>query len=173
MGRHPSAEGNYLGASYRQRNVRRHNANDTGDRVGRPVGQCRSGGSAAEIYFPALLNDRQEDLASFDQRRAARETRGHRRLGIRAYGLRRGDRSARAGEREVRVPGEVGHRPAVGARALSDRKAREPWIPAFAGMTIMNAKPLTYKGYSSATAAKGGKPVSIQPQFGDVARVLF
>ena len=31
---------------------------------------------------------------------------------------------ARAGEGEVRVPGEVGHRPAVGARALSHREAR-------------------------------------------------
>src|SRR6202048_3001115 len=76
----------------------------------------------------ALLNERQEDLAFFDERiekGAGRETRGHRRLGIRAYGLRRGDPSARAGEGEVRVPGQVGHRPAVGARALSDREIRE------------------------------------------------
>src|SRR5690349_3699481 len=56
---------------------------------------------------------------------AGRETRGDRRLGVRAYGLRRGDPGTRAGEREVRIPGQVGHRPAVRARALSDRKARE------------------------------------------------
>jgi hypothetical protein len=47
--------------------------------------------------FAALLNERQEDLAFFDHREGAgRETRGDRRFGIRAYGLRRGDRSARA-----------------------------------------------------------------------------
>src|ERR1700731_1862676 len=39
--------------------------------------------------------------------------------------LRRGDPSARAGEREIRIPGQMGNRPAVGARALSDRKIRE------------------------------------------------
>src|SRR3984893_19247955 len=32
---------------------------------------------------------------------------------------------ARAGEQEMRVPGPVGHRPAVRARALSDRKIRK------------------------------------------------
>ena len=40
--------------------------------------------------FAALLIERQEDLAFFDQRieeGAGRETRGDRRLGIRAYGL--------------------------------------------------------------------------------------
>src|SRR3984893_17359231 len=76
----------------------------------------------------ALLIERQEDLAFFDQRieeGAGRETRGDRRLGIRAYGLRRGDPSARAGQRGLGVPGQLGHRPAVGARALSDREIRE------------------------------------------------
>ena len=53
------------------------------------------------------------------------ETRGDRRLGIRAYGLRRGDPSARAVEPEIRIPGQMGHRPAIGARALSDREIRE------------------------------------------------
>src|ERR1700720_3282777 len=48
-----------------------------------------------------------------------------RRLAIRAYGLRRGDRSARAVEREIRVLDPLGRRPAVGARALSDREIRE------------------------------------------------
>jgi hypothetical protein len=52
--------------------------------------------------FAALLNERKEDLTFF--RRAHREGlvakfEGDRRLGIRAYGLRRGDPSARAGER--------------------------------------------------------------------------
>src|SRR5260370_21282375 len=31
----------------------------------------------------------------------------------------------RAGEREIRIPSQMGHRPAIRARALSDRKARE------------------------------------------------
>ena len=78
--------------------------------------------------FEALLKERQDDLAFFDERiekGLRREARGHRRLRVRAHGLRRGDRGARAGEGEVRVPGEVGHRPAVRARALSDREARE------------------------------------------------
>jgi asparaginyl-tRNA synthetase len=52
--------------------------------------------------FATLLNERQEDLQRVEK---GCETRGHRRLGIRAHGLRRGDPSARAGEREAR------HRP--------------------------------------------------------------
>src|SRR6202011_897425 len=78
--------------------------------------------------FAALLNESQEDLAFFDQRiekGLVAKTRRDRRLGIRAYGLRRGDRSAQVREREIRVPGQVGRRPAVGARALSDREIRE------------------------------------------------
>ncbi len=63
-------------------------------------------------------------------RRADREGAGgeagrDRQLRIRAHGLRRGDRGAGAGQGEVRIPGEVGHRPAVGARALSHREARQ------------------------------------------------
>src|ERR1700730_15187422 len=80
----------------------------------------------------ALLIERQEDLAFFDQRiekGAGRETRGDRRLGIRAYGLRRGDPSARAGQRGLGVPGQLGHRPAVGARArLTEKYAKKPVI---------------------------------------------
>jgi aspartyl/asparaginyl-tRNA synthetase len=46
--------------------------------------------------FAALLNDRQEALAFCDQRieGAGHETRGDRRLRIRAYGLRRGNPGA-------------------------------------------------------------------------------
>jgi aspartyl/asparaginyl-tRNA synthetase len=47
--------------------------------------------------FAALLNERQEDLAFLrpaDREGAHCETGGDRRLGIRAYGLRRGNRSA-------------------------------------------------------------------------------
>jgi aspartyl/asparaginyl-tRNA synthetase len=61
--------------------------------------------------FAALLNEGQEDLAFFDQRiekGLVAKTRGDRRLRIRAHELRRGDRGARAGEREIRVPGQVG-----------------------------------------------------------------
>jgi hypothetical protein len=43
--------------------------------------------------FAALLNERQEDLVLFREG-AGREARGDRRVGIRAYGLRRGDPSA-------------------------------------------------------------------------------
>jgi tRNA synthetases class II (D, K and N) len=75
--------------------------------------------------FAALLTEREEDLAFFDQRiekGLVAKLEGDCRLGIRAHGLPRGDRSARAVEREIRIPGPVGHRPAVGARALSHRE---------------------------------------------------
>src|SRR5258708_8184775 len=83
--------------------------------------------SNRKLHFAALLNEGQKISPSSTAHRegAGREARGDRRLGIRAYGLRRGDRSARARQREIRIPGQVGHRPGVGARALSDRKARE------------------------------------------------
>src|SRR5712672_2493440 len=73
--------------------------------------------------FAALLNERQEDLAFFDQRierGLVAKLEGivgsefvHMDYGEAIHALERG-------EREVRVPGRVGHRPAVGARALSD-----------------------------------------------------
>jgi hypothetical protein len=37
----------------------------------------------------------------------------------------------------------------------------------------MGAKPLICAEYSSVPAGKGGKSVSVQPQLGDVARVLL
>ena len=99
-----------------------------GDRVRRPLGRCDAGGRAAEVH----LRDAAEGTAGgsrllrrADREGAGGEARGDRRLRVRAHGLRRGDRGARAGEGEVRVPGEVGHRPAVGARALSHREARQ------------------------------------------------
>jgi hypothetical protein len=78
--------------------------------------------------FAALLNERQEDLAFFDQRierGLVAKLEGivgsefvHMDYGEAIHALERG-------EREVRVPGRVGHRPAVGVRALSDREIRE------------------------------------------------
>ena len=78
--------------------------------------------------FAALLNERQEDLAFFDERiekGLVAKLEGivgsefvHMDYGGAIQVLERG-------EREVRVPGRVGHRPAVGARALSDREIRE------------------------------------------------
>src|SRR5271169_6397220 len=94
----------------------------------RPLGQCGPRRSAAQIHLCGITQrkaGRPRLLRPADREGAGREARGDRRLGIRAYGLRRGDRSARTREREIRVPGQVGHRPAVGARAVSDRKARE------------------------------------------------
>ena len=64
-------------------------------------------------------------------RRAHRQGRDRQLEGIvesrvRAHGLHRGDRaSCEALEAEVRVPGEVGHRPADRARALPHREARQ------------------------------------------------
>ena len=78
--------------------------------------------------FRTVLDERADDMAFFEERDRKgrdREAARHRRLGVRAHGLRRGDPRPRAVEAEVRVPGEVGHRPAIGARALSGREARE------------------------------------------------
>jgi asparaginyl-tRNA synthetase len=81
--------------------------------------------------FAALLNERQEDLAFFDQRierGLVAKLEGivgsefvHMDYGEAIHALERG-------EREVRVPGRVGHRPAVGVRALSDREIREKTV---------------------------------------------
>ena len=64
-------------------------------------------------------------------RRAHRQDVHHaprdvRRIELRADDLHRGDRGPGEVGQEVRVPGEVGHRPAVRARALPDRGARRP-----------------------------------------------
>jgi hypothetical protein len=78
-----------------------------------------------------LLNDREEDFAFFDQQveKGLRETRGHRRLGIRAYGLRRGDRGARTVERETRVPGQLGvDLQSEHERYLTGKYAKKPRI---------------------------------------------
>ena len=81
-----------------------------------------------QYTFSVLLNERQEDLAFFDER----IEKG---LLAKLEGIVGSEfvhmdyaeaiSGARAGEREVRVPGQVGHRPAVGARALSDREAHQ------------------------------------------------
>ena len=81
-----------------------------------------------KYVFKALLDERPDDMAFFDERiekGVDREAPGHRRLAVRAHGLRRGHQDARERQGEVRVPGEMGHRPAVGARALPHRAARE------------------------------------------------
>jgi asparaginyl-tRNA synthetase len=57
--------------------------------------------------FAALLNERQEDLAFFGERikkGLVAKNRGHRRLGIRAYGLRRGDPSAQRAKEKFEFP---------------------------------------------------------------------
>ena len=78
--------------------------------------------------FAALLNERQEDLAFFDQR----IEKG---LLAKLEGIVGSEfvhmdyseaiQSARAVEPEIRIPGQMGHRFAIGARALSDREIRE------------------------------------------------
>ena len=81
-----------------------------------------------KFTFETLLKERQDDLAFFDERiekGLVAKLQGIVASRVRAHGLRRGDRGAGAGQREVRVPGQVGHRPAVGARALSHREARQ------------------------------------------------
>jgi aspartyl/asparaginyl-tRNA synthetase len=82
--------------------------------------------------FAALLSERQEDLAFFDQRiekGLVAKLEGTRRLGIRAYGLRRGDPSARAGEREIRIPGQWGiDLQSEHERYLTEKYAKKPVI---------------------------------------------
>ena len=81
-----------------------------------------------KFTFETLLKERAEDLAFFDERiekGLVAKLEGIVVIRIRAHGLRRGDLGARTGEGEVRVPGEVGHRPAIRARALSHREARQ------------------------------------------------
>ncbi|MEI9929570.1 MAG: amino acid--tRNA ligase-related protein [Rhizomicrobium sp.] len=66
----------------------------------------------------ALLNERAEDLAFFDERvekGPRRETRRHRQFRIRAHGLYRRYQGAGDVVREVRLSGALGHRHAVGA----------------------------------------------------------
>jgi asparaginyl-tRNA synthetase len=67
--------------------------------------------------FAALLNERQEDLALFDQRT-------EKRLVAELKGIV-GSEFAHMDYREAIHVLEVGHRPAVGARALSGRKIRQ------------------------------------------------
>ena len=79
--------------------------------------------------FAALLNERQEDLAFFDQRISRRgwlrnsSGSSAREFVHMDYGeaIQVLERS----KREIRVPGPLGRRPAVGARALSDREIRQ------------------------------------------------
>jgi hypothetical protein len=89
---------------------------------GRSLGQCGIGRSVAEIRLRGITErktGRSRVFRPADREWAGREAGGDRRLAIRAYGLRRGDRSARTGGREIRIPGQLGHRPAVGARGIT------------------------------------------------------
>ena len=78
--------------------------------------------------FSALLEERPDDMAFFDERveKGMRgEAAGHHRFAVRAHGLRRGDLDPRAREGKIRVPGEMGRGSPVRARALSHREARK------------------------------------------------
>ena len=80
-----------------------------------------------KFTFETLLKERPDDLAFFDERiekGLVAKLEGIVDVRVRADGLQRGDRGAGTGagkEREIRVPRKVGHRPAIRARALSNR----------------------------------------------------
>jgi tRNA synthetase class II (D, K and N) len=80
-----------------------------------------------EYTFAALLNEREEDLAFFDERiekELVAKLEGI--VGTEFVHMDYGEaiQVLERAIREVRVPGQMGHRPAVGARAVSDRKTR-------------------------------------------------
>ena len=82
-----------------------------------------------KYIFKALLDERADDMAFFDEhidKGIDRQAAGHRRLASSsAWTTPTRSRCSSGAKAEVRVPGEVGHRPAVRARALPDREARE------------------------------------------------
>jgi asparaginyl-tRNA synthetase len=78
--------------------------------------------------FVALLNEREQDLAFFDQRiekGLLAKLEGI--VGSEFVHMDYGEaiQVLERCEREIQVPGQMGRRPAVGARALSDREIRE------------------------------------------------
>ncbi len=78
--------------------------------------------------FKALLEERQEDLAFFDQRvekGLVAKLEGI--VGSEFVHMDYGEaiQVPRAGEREIRIPSQMGHRPAIRARAVSYREIRE------------------------------------------------
>ncbi len=78
--------------------------------------------------FAALLKEREEDLAFFDERiekGLVAKLEGI--VGSEFVHMDYGEaiQVLERCEREVRIPGQLGRRPAVGARALSDREIRE------------------------------------------------
>ena len=84
--------------------------------------------SFLKYIFTALLNERGDDLKFFAERidkDLHRPRRGVRGVQLRADDLHRRDRRAREERQEVRVSGPLGHGPAVRARALADRGARQ------------------------------------------------
>jgi asparaginyl-tRNA synthetase len=94
--------------------------------------QCGIGGGAAEIHLRGVIErkaGRSRLLRPADREGAGRKTRGDRRRGIRAHGLRRGDPSARAGEREIRVPIKWGiDLQSEHERYLTEKYAKRPVI---------------------------------------------
>ena len=77
--------------------------------------------------FKTLLVERKDDMAFFEKfvdKDCITRLDGDGRVEVRAHGLRRRDRGAREVGREVRVPREVGHRPAERAREVPDRERR-------------------------------------------------
>ena len=78
-----------------------------GNRLCRPLGQCRLGGSVAQIHLRGVgerKTGRSRLLRPAHREGAGRETQGDRRLAIRAYGLRRGDPSAERANEKFEFP---------------------------------------------------------------------
>ena len=78
--------------------------------------------------FAALLErDRRTSLSSTSGSRRgwSRNSKGSSVRGLCIWIMAKRSKCSGAREREIRVPGRVGHRPAVGAPALSDREIRE------------------------------------------------
>ena len=76
--------------------------------------------------FRTVLDERADDMAFFEERiekGVIAKLQRHRRFRIRADGLHRSHPRAREREAEIRISGEVGDRPAIGARALRFREA--------------------------------------------------
>ncbi len=98
------------------------------DRVREPRRQRDAGRGAPQARLQGgarRARRRHGVLRGADREGRDRQAVGDRRLGVRADGLHRRDPRAGIGEAEVRVPGDVGHRPAVRARALPGRDVRE------------------------------------------------
>ena len=84
--------------------------------------------SFLKYILTALLNERGDDLKFFADRidkTCIGRVEAFVIVGVRAHVLHRRDRRAREERQDVRVSGPLGHGPAVGARALAHRGARQ------------------------------------------------